>query len=225
MNIDFDEERRAGGEPMAKRDLTGLECVVLAQVWRLGDCTAHQVRRSFANSTSGKYSDSAGSIYPILKRLKAAQFLSAREDFNGAQRRIFYRCKSAGERRLKRWLFEMNAKNMFADDPLRTRLIYLDALDEKSQRDWLAEAERALGAQADAFEDEYADISKGDLINRLILKGLRETSDLRLGWIADIRGTLRRKGRLSIGAQAKSNLGDYRPISGTGPRKSTRRVR
>jgi DNA-binding PadR family transcriptional regulator len=204
-----------GGRPP-----TELECVVLAQVRRLQPCTPHEVRRSFADSTSGRYSDSAGSIYPLLKRLQASGFLSARKDKRGRQARSLVSCTRAGVAEIKAWLMRMEAKRLFPDDPLRTRFQYIDVLSKAEQRAWFAEARALLDAQAAAVGDEYAGTPADDVINTAVVKNVMASIALRAAFVAEADALSRKAGRMTLGPTTGRNVKSYRPIAGEAKQRS-----
>ena len=51
-------------------DLTDLEQAALGVVWRDGPCTPYQVRKQFLDSPTPSWSGSAGTIYPLMRRLE-----------------------------------------------------------------------------------------------------------------------------------------------------------
>ena len=196
------------------KELSNLECVVIAQVRRVAPCTAHEIRVSFANSTSNKYSSSAGSIYPLLRRLTAQGYVGKKQSMKGNQRRSLYTCTSEGKRELKRWLFRLSSPESFPDDPVRTRMQYLDVLSPADQGKWLDAMSDVTGELETLVREEYRDLDHEDMINSAILANTLDVLKGRQLWLDAARDTLRETGKLTIGQQAIKGAKSYRPISG-----------
>jgi len=92
------------------RELSTLELTALGVVWKQGPCTAYAVMREFAGSQTLAYRSGAGSIYPLLKRLRGVGLLSEGEGK--------LRITSAGIERLRAWAQLGNPKPCLA---VRTR--------------------------------------------------------------------------------------------------------
>src|SRR5690349_17571279 len=67
--------------------------------------SGYGVRKMFASSPMGSYSDSPGAIYPALQRQEKAGLIRGRvEDSSGLRRKKIYRPTDAGVSALKQWL-------------------------------------------------------------------------------------------------------------------------
>ena len=67
--------------------------------------SGYDLRKTFAETAMGSFSDSPGAIYPALGRLaKRGLIESEVEDSSGLRRRRMYRLTTEGERELKHWL-------------------------------------------------------------------------------------------------------------------------
>lgn len=139
------------------RTLTNLENVLLAQLFHRQECTAHELRRNFAESSSARYSGSAGAIYPTIRRLESFGLVASRPDSRGRQSRRLYRITQSGRAAMRDWLLDLKPGETFADDPIRTRFQYLSAFSRDEQLGWLQRADATLARQADMVQAEYAD--------------------------------------------------------------------
>lgn len=173
-----------------KRALTNLEFVALAHLAKIGPCTAHELRKAFADSTSGRYSGSAGAIYPLVRRLEKAGLVSSTESANGAQQKRLYKVLRAGRRAIRDWLEDLQSPDIFPDDPLRTRMQYIYMLAPDEQLKWIDNALLSLDAQDDLVREEYAAPELRTVIDQLILKGVLDANKLRRVWLREARNLL-----------------------------------
>jgi DNA-binding PadR family transcriptional regulator len=69
------------------------------------ESSGYELRKFFANSPMGAFSDSPGSIYPALQRLETQGLVRAKiEEASGLRRRRMFRPSSEGRAEFKRWL-------------------------------------------------------------------------------------------------------------------------
>src|SRR5210317_1087856 len=88
--------------PMASA--TELECCVLGYIAQEQPCTAYTVRKRLGSSLSSYWSSSAGSIYPLLERLRRRRWILVSEEPFGTRTRKRYRLSASGRRQVERWL-------------------------------------------------------------------------------------------------------------------------
>jgi DNA-binding PadR family transcriptional regulator len=179
-------------------ELTDLEAVALATLAQRQPCTAYVVRRCFRDSPSAYFSDSAGSVYPLLERLRARALVTARATRRGRRPARVFVPTASGLAALRAWLrVPDEPAELVTFDPLRTRLFHLALLPAAERRRWLDAAEAALqrhGAalRARAEHDRAADDPFLDLAHENALLTLAA----RLEWI--------RRARLRLDASAPS---------------------
>lgn len=170
--------------------LSELEGCVLGLVWRGGPCTPYAVRCALRASPNPHWGHSAGSIYPIFRRLERAGLVAAEPHATGARRSRRYRITPAGLRALRRWLGPDVSvfSASLPPDPLRTRMAFLGALDPRARARFMREAETRIAAQmedaavyARAADDPWA---------RLVSDGAMATLRARLDWIRRARRAL-----------------------------------
>ncbi len=167
----------------SKRTLTNLESVALAHLWRTGAMTAHELRVAFADSSAGRYSGSAGAIYPLVRRLEAAGYVRGREDANGAQKKKLYDITKAGRKAVEDWIFAMAPAEMFPDDPIRTRFQYAYLLGKKDRSRWLAAAKDAVDHLDASVKSEYALDEYQSASDQHVLRGILATNRVRRRWL------------------------------------------
>ncbi len=114
--------------------LSELECAVLGVVWRMGPCSAYAVRKEFEQATSS-WSSGPGTIYPVISRLEAADFIAGEDHDWGERGKRLYRATKAGLKEIRAWVCEVpDWTGAPPTDPLRSRAFFLDALADTSQR-------------------------------------------------------------------------------------------
>ncbi|MHC4844703.1 MAG: PadR family transcriptional regulator [Planctomycetota bacterium] len=125
---------------------TELEMVVLGIIWKQGPCTAHAVRMEFAASKTSHWRGSAGSIYPLVRRLEGRGLVNSKAGHRKRQARRLYSIASAGEALLRDWLGGPQADEVFSThyNPVRTRLYFLGVLPPRKQKAFLMAAEESI---------------------------------------------------------------------------------
>jgi len=112
---------------------TELESAVLGAIRQMQPCSAYQVRRAFARAATREWSDSAGSIYPVIARLERLKLVRAREKAGDTRGRRDLRLTKRGEAALKGWILGLDSASS-TPDPVRTRLHFLEFLGETRER-------------------------------------------------------------------------------------------
>ena len=164
--------------------VTDLEGVTLGCVATQGPCTAYHVRRQFQQAPSARFSGSAGAIYPLLRRLEERELVTSREVATGKRPALEYTITRTGRAALREWLHaSLEPSTAFADDPLRTRILFLQELTPKARRAWIERAEDVLKEQ-EALIDAYAQSAEDTLWVRLANENARQLNRARLRWLA-----------------------------------------
>lgn len=171
---------------MPRRDdtPTELEHCVLGVVWRRGPCTSYAVRAEFAASVTAQWSASAGSIYPAIRRLTALALLEARRTAWGRRGKHELSLTAIGAETLRRWIGAIDAAAAGpTPDPVRTRFLFLDALnDAHARRAAIAQAQSEtrdrLAVVRAAARDER--LPPGE---RLAMRGAELQLEARLRWL------------------------------------------
>jgi DNA-binding PadR family transcriptional regulator len=173
--------------------MTELECCVLGVVWHSGPLTAYEVAKPFAESQSSYWSGSAGSIYPLVKRLEEKGYLRGETASWNARMKRTFTITEEGLAELRSWLSppfpdEAGAATF---DPIRTRLSFLNALPKKMRAKFLDEAERVIRLQlAILTEHESSERARKDQLSALTALGAIFELEARLQWLAAVRAEL-----------------------------------
>jgi DNA-binding PadR family transcriptional regulator len=102
------------------------------------------VKREFENSPSVSWSASAGSIYPLVKKLSGAGLLEIQKQRWGARQKALVSISDTGRDALQSWAESVpEGIAQPSPDPIRTRSFYLDVLEEERRFRFLDQAEAA----------------------------------------------------------------------------------
>lgn len=173
------------------RELSTLELTALGIVWKKGPCTAYSVMKEFAGSQTLAYRSGAGSIYPLLKRLRSAGLMA---ESNG-----MLTITSSGEDSLRQWA-KMDSKLSFNLDPLRSRVYFLAILAHADQREFI---EKALASLKDLLRDAKSDVNayreSGQMMSALAMQGAVYETEARIKFMKDLERELMASVSLSKG--------------------------
>ncbi len=128
--------------------LTDLEGAALAAIASRGSATAYAIAKSFADSPSEFWSGSAGSIYPLIKRLAERGYLAAQPGATGKRQQLDYSLTPVGRAEMEDWLLDAKRAAGLGFDPLRTRLTYLGVVSHERRARFLAEVREESKAVA-----------------------------------------------------------------------------
>lgn len=122
--------------------LTELEGCALGLTWQLGPCPAYAIKRQFELSNSSSWSASAGTVYPLMKKLERLHLIDGRDDLsNPAKRRRIYTITAAGRAQLIHWMSTLPEwAGEAVPEPIRTRTFFLSALGPEERLAFLQDA-------------------------------------------------------------------------------------
>src|SRR5262245_5533011 len=163
--------------------MTELDYCVLGIIQREGPVTAYRVRSHFAASLTSAWSASSGSIYPAIRRLEQAGLVRATATQDGRKTRAL-RVTAAGTKALRKWLANVTDEMCGPTwDPIRTRVQFLDVLDDRAAR---------------ALLDRMVDEGRAALRKlERVAKALATQSDRRLEYLGLAGGMHEVHGRLA----------------------------
>ena len=152
-------------------------------------CTAHFVRTCFRDSPAKHFSDSAGSVYPMMKRMEKLGLLTSEIKREGQRDVRYYRSTSYGKESLRKWVGPpIDDSAMLTIDPLRTRMLYLGVLSRAKRKIWFRNVEERLKEKLDSIIDfrNHARASV-DPINQVFMSIAHENAVMelqtRLKWL------------------------------------------
>ena len=134
--------------------LTDNEGSLLTLVLRRQPVTAYQLLRIYAQSPVSSFNESKGSLYPLIRRLKARGLIAAQPIEGDGRKAERLSCTAAGRAAARRWVARLEPRHILPDDPLRTKAISFGLLNARERRAWIAAA-RALTEAKIAEVDAY----------------------------------------------------------------------
>ncbi len=175
-----------------RKELTELESCVLGAVWLRGPCTAYAIRCEFAESTSSYWSASSGSIYPVIKRLRALGLVSAAADPSDKRDKRVLVATARGSSILRSWVRDLPAwTGKPSLDPIRSRLNFIAVLEDRAaQLDFVERAHAAARAQVHEFRRQLPTLKKTSAVEYLTNLGGLEEVEARAHWLGAVRKML-----------------------------------
>lgn len=171
---------------MPSRDLTNLEYALLGLVGN-GEISAYTARQIFTETGMARFSNSPGSIYPALRRLKAQGWLDARE-VDGARGRTkqVFRLTDAGESIINAWLTRPLTYEEVTtqSDVLMLRFSFMEGRCSKTQtHSFVLELRDGLERQAKELDEKVDNFKKtGRRYAELTLKAGLMTTRAHIRW-------------------------------------------
>jgi DNA-binding PadR family transcriptional regulator len=170
--------------------VTELESCVLGIVWQGGPLTAYEVAKPFADSQSSYWSGSAGAIYPLVKRLEEKGFIKGKlTPWNGRKKRTFT-ITNQGLSQLRTWLSPPYTPDVGAAsfDPIRTRLVFIEALPKAARAQFIDDAERVVSSQLKELQKLYRQERERERhFDAISTRGAIHELQARLRWLAEVR--------------------------------------
>jgi DNA-binding PadR family transcriptional regulator len=123
----------------SRAKLTDHEATLLALVARAEPITAYQIAKVYEESPVSNFNTSRGTIYPIIRRLREADFLRAELVEGDARRTEQLQVTGAGREAIRNWVKEMRPAHLLPEDPLRTKIQSFDLLSRDERISWIAE--------------------------------------------------------------------------------------
>jgi DNA-binding PadR family transcriptional regulator len=165
--------------------LTELDNCILGVIWRGGPLSAYGVRAHFAGSGTVSWSSSTGTIYPAIRRLRAAGFLQAEAPM-GPRKSELLSLTAKGRAALDDWLTNVSPElGSSTADPIRTRVHFLKAVDSPARKQAFDGYRAATRAAIAKVEADLAEEPKSavDLSERLGSLGSLAELKARLEWL------------------------------------------
>jgi DNA-binding PadR family transcriptional regulator len=177
--------------PRKEAQLTDNEGSLLALVLRLQPIKPYRLLKIYEGSPVSSFNESKGNLYPIIRRLIAADLLESRAVAGDRRRSEELRCTAKGREAVLRWVRRIQPSHILLNDPLRTKIMSFDLLEPAEQRAWVAE----LGALVEAKRrDVEAYAAAPDLpMPRLAIDNAMRALDHRLDWLGSLADAIGKK--------------------------------
>jgi DNA-binding PadR family transcriptional regulator len=211
---------------MNNRRLSEIEACVLALVSVDGPATPYAIRKVFLNSLNPQWSGSAGTIYPLIKRLLRRKFVRSKTCLRGKRRGYNISLTAAGARALQDW-FAIPIPEWVTGvppDPLRTRIGFLNTISPGQQIAFIQNAHEGLQEHMRLVEEDCEQkrvkggfaylMARGALLSmRSRCAFLQEVADALHVRITPLRSLDRRIARAVHPGQVRPSLGNRRSAS------------
>lgn len=175
--------RRAGdADPI---ELTYYEGSLLGVVLRNQPVTAYALLKVYEQSPVTSFNTSKGSVYPLIKRLKAAGLLEAEAKVGRGRNPEALRCTPAGVEAVRAWVKGVRAEDVNLDDPLRTMLLSFPSLSRDEQIEWVTDAKAHVAQKLKQVEEYSATVTVPfqHFAHRSAVESLR----LKMEWLDDLQ--------------------------------------
>lgn len=139
--------------------LTDNEGSLLGLVLRRQPVTAYELFRIYEQSPVTSFNASKGSLYPLIKRMKAAGLLEASPKQSRGRNAESLRCSAAGAEAVRTWLKSVHAGHVMLDDPLRTMMLSLPSLSRDEQIEWVTDAKNLVSEKMKQVDDYTRSVS------------------------------------------------------------------
>lgn len=166
------------------------EGAVLSLVARMQPVTRYRLLKAFERSPTTSYVASKGTLYPLIARMIARDFVTGEAATRG-QKAEELGLTETGHRALTQWITGTGPEHSFGHDPLSDRIMSLGDLSHEERVKWIAEAKALLLAKkqqlkdyGNSLEGPYADIVHGaalamieaklEWLDRLFIKVIRD---------------------------------------------------
>ncbi len=174
---------------MATRVLSELEGVCLGLVRKHEPCTAYLVRQELKAAPSSHWQASAGSVYPLLTRLKDEGLMVTTSDTGDGRGRKLLRVTRQGQASLRKWLLAGAGLELISSmtDPIRSRMFFLDVLSAAQRAAYLDELISEMEHYLSKTKDHLGNLTEDDdPYAYLGALGAVKITEARLQWLRDV---------------------------------------
>jgi len=179
--------------PVAHIESSEIEGSVLAMVWAEGPLTPYAIRKDFLNSPNPQWSGSAGTIYPLIARLRRRGWIRSEVRLRGKRKGNYISLTATGLRALRRWLCAPLAEWVVGvpPDPLRTRVRFLGVLSSREQREFLRAAQRGPREHLKLVENDWRySYSPRTKLRKLQARGALLSMQARCAYVREVAKAL-----------------------------------
>ena len=175
------------------RKLSELEGVFLGVVQKQQPCTAYRVRSELKKAPSSHWQASAGSVYPLLERLKDEGLIATTVDEEDGRGRKLLKITRKGRKALTSWVSAGADMSHISSvtDPVRSRMFFLEALPVPKRREYVHELIVLMESYLADTKAHLGQESKAeDLYDYLGSLGAVKITEARLDWLRIVRKRL-----------------------------------
>lgn len=173
-------------------ELSEIEGCVLALALEQGPATPYVIRKDFRDSPTPQWSGSAGTIYPLVKRLMRRGLIRSKIHRTGDRKGQLISLTPAGRRAFERWL-SVPVSDWVAGipaDPLRTRIRFLGSMTPAKRRAFVEDALANARRQLDLLVKECEKQQALGPFQGLMARGGLLVMESRLAFLEEVLATL-----------------------------------
>jgi|GEM_PF-693249 len=179
------ENGQKGSEP------SRLENFVLAYVQKHQPITPYAVRMMIEKNLSTTFSSSAGSIYPLMRRLEKRGLMKSVASARGKRKHVEYSVTPAGKKAVQDWVRPpYDEGDLWPTDGLRERFHYLNLLSRDEQRAWIESARAELEAGMERLKTLPEPPEGFETHIALVRSNVRRINKARLAWLKEVEDHL-----------------------------------
>ncbi len=141
--------------------VTELEGAVLLEIGRAETCTAYRVRQQFRESPTLEWRASAGTIYPVVKRLVGRKWIKSTKQEADARSTESLSLTAKGRRALSQWVLDQCRGVSPGQDPFRLRAPYWLQLGTRERKKVFRGLEKSICERLQLL-DEHAKSTDND---------------------------------------------------------------
>lgn len=161
--------------------LTHAEAIALMTAYRFGPMTTYRLRRMYAEALVASYSNSTGTVYPLVRRLAGRGLLEMRPIEGSKRGAETIVCTEAGRRALRAWVLDLGKEEGILADTARTKLTCFNLLTPEERIAWVERLQQVL-VQAETALAEYYERNQGVPYVDLIHDNFTSTLSSRQAW-------------------------------------------
>lgn len=179
------ENGQRGSEP------SRLENFVLAYVQKHQPITPYAVRMMIEKNLSTTFSSSAGSIYPLMRRLEKRGLMKSVASARGKRKHVEYSVTPAGKKAVQDWVRPpYDEGDLWPTDGLRERFHYLNLLSRAEQKAWIESARAELEAGMERLKTLPEPAEGFETHIALVRSNVRRINKARLAWLKEVEDHL-----------------------------------
>ncbi|MCB2056550.1 MAG: PadR family transcriptional regulator [Novosphingobium sp.] len=168
--------------------LSDNEGALLCEIMREQPVTAYQLVRAYERSPVGRFNKSKGQIYPLIRRLRQRGLIEASSvagDKRGTEQLAL---TGLGRAALRLWAQDVRDHHTLLEDPLRTKMLAFEVLDEAEILAWVSRAQAALREKRAELERYDATVTAP--YRALIYANAVLSLESRIEWLEQVRKAL-----------------------------------
>lgn len=159
--------------------LTDDEATLLSLVVRGEPLTAYQIAKIYEASPVSNFRTSTGKIYPMIRRLRRAGYLTAKTVEGDARGTEQLSITDSGRQAVRTWIMEIRPNHLLPEDPLRTKVQSFALLSREERLEWISELKLQMLEKLSVLEEYGRDTAGSfeDLVHDNAVKSVRSRMD------------------------------------------------